>query len=67
VVAGGADPAMAPAGPRWVVVGSEAHGIRADWLACCEERLTLPMRGVESLNAAIAGAIACYVLSRRGA
>lgn len=68
VVAGGVDPAALPAGPRWLVVGSEAHGLRPEWLSACEERLTLPMNGrVESLNAAIAGAIACYVLMRRQA
>ena len=66
VVAGGADPATIPLIPRWLVVGSEAHGVRDEWLSLCEERLTLPMHGrVESLNAAVAGAIACYVLMQR--
>lgn len=65
VVSGGIDPdALAPTA-RWLVVGSEAHGIRAEWLPACSERLTLPMPGqVESLNAAVAGAIACYVVAR---
>jgi TrmH family RNA methyltransferase len=51
-------------GPRWLVVGGEANGIPAEWLAVCGERLTLPMPGgTESLNAAIAGSIAAYLLS----
>lgn len=65
VVEGGADPATVPPGPRWLVVGSEAHGLRPEWQAVCNERLTLPMPGaVESLNAAVAGSIACYLLGR---
>lgn len=64
VVVGGENPSALPRQPRWLVVGSEAHGLRADWLAGCTERATLPMHGqVESLNAAIAGSIACYLLS----
>ena len=65
VVAGGEDPAAVAPGPRWLVVGSEAHGLPADWLGAQDERLTLPMPGaVESLNAAVAGSIACYLLAR---
>lgn len=58
---GSAPAALAP-GPRWLVVGGEAEGVPADWLAACAERLTLPMPGgaVESLNAAVAGAIALW-------
>jgi TrmH family RNA methyltransferase len=63
VVSGGLDPARLPRQRRWLVVGSEAHGLRPDWLAGCPERVTLPMQGpVDSLNAAIAGSIACYLL-----
>lgn len=63
---GGSAPAGLPAGNRWLVVGGEAEGIPDDWLAACAERLTLPMPGaaVESLNAAVAGAVAMYALSR---
>lgn len=65
VVSGGAAPEALRPGPRWLVVGSEAHGIRGEWSAACEERLTLPMPGgTESLNAAMAGAIACWELFR---
>lgn len=68
VVSGGSSPGQLPPRARWLVVGSEAHGLRADWRAGCSERLTLPMPGrVESLNAAIAGSIACYLLSQPGA
>jgi TrmH family RNA methyltransferase len=64
VVAGGADPAAMARRPRWLVVGSEAHGLGADWLAACSERVTLAMPGaVESLNAAVAGSLACYLLA----
>jgi TrmH family RNA methyltransferase len=67
VVEGGVAPADLKAGPRWLVVGAEAHGIRPAWLQACDERLTLPMAaGVESLNAAVAGSIACYLLRRTG-
>jgi tRNA G18 (ribose-2'-O)-methylase SpoU len=46
-----------------LVVGSEAHGLDEAALAACAERVTLPMPGgTESLNAAMAGAIACYAL-----
>ncbi len=45
-----------------LVVGNEAHGIPAEWLSQCEERITLPMPGgTESLNASIAGSIALYM------
>ena len=64
VVADGVPPPALARGPRWLVVGGEAKGIPADWLAACSERLTLPMPGgTESLNAAIAGSIAAYLLS----
>ena len=64
VVRGGVAPGDLPAGPRWVVVGGEARGIPDAWLATCEERLTLPMPGgTESLNAAVAGSIAAYLLA----
>lgn len=63
VVRGGSDPLDLPRKPRWLVVGSEAHGLDEAALAACAERVTLPMPGgTESLNAAMAGAIACYAL-----
>ncbi len=65
----GAAPDALVAGPRWLVVGGEADGIPADGLALCAERLTLPMPGpaVESLNAAVAGAIALWEIFARPA
>lgn len=48
-----------------LVIGSEAHGIRADVLALSDVRLKLPMRGgAESLNAAVAAGIILYELTR---
>ncbi len=63
VVSGGQSPSALPSGPRWLIVGGEANGIPDAWLADCEQRLTLPMPGgTESLNAAVAGAVALYAL-----
>jgi TrmH family RNA methyltransferase len=58
---GHAPDALVP-GRRWLVVGGEANGVGATDLACCSEQLTLPMPGqaVESLNAAVAGAIGLW-------
>lgn len=48
---------------RFVIVGNEAHGIRPEWVADCQEKITLNMPGnTESLNAAVAGSIALYVI-----
>ena len=44
-----------------LVVGSEAHGIRANILATCHHLVTIPgSGGVESLNASVACAILMY-------
>lgn len=49
-----------------LVVGSEAHGIPAQWLAQCDQEITLSMPGkIESLNAAVAGSIAMYQVFAR--
>jgi len=66
---GGHGPAALAAGARWLVVGGEANGLAAADLACCSELLTLPMPGqaVESLNAAVAGAIGLWELFGRRA
>lgn len=46
-----------------LVVGSEAHGIWEQWLLDCDEKVTIAMPGkTESLNAAVAGSIAMYLL-----
>jgi RNA methyltransferase, TrmH family len=53
-----------PKKPRLLIVGSEAHGLPEEWLEQCDEKITLPMPGgTESLNAAVAGSIALYILS----
>jgi tRNA G18 (ribose-2'-O)-methylase SpoU len=47
-----------------LVLGNEAFGLSAPWLAACGERLTLPMLGgADSLNVAAAAAVFLYALS----
>lgn len=63
VVSGGANPKNLSLDERLLIVGNEAHGIPPEWLAHCDEQITLAMPGgTESLNAAIAGSIALYLL-----
>lgn len=48
-----------------LVIGSEAHGISPEALACATVSLKLPMRGgAQSLNAAVAAGIMMYELCR---
>ena len=48
-----------------VLIGSEAHGLSSRDVAAAEIAVTIPMPGgVESLNAAVAGAIVGYELGR---
>jgi TrmH family RNA methyltransferase len=65
VVRDGAPPeALAP--PRWLLVGGEGDGLPEAWAAAAA-RCTLPMPGgTESLNAAMAGTLALYLLRPRG-
>lgn len=50
-------------GPLAVVVGSEAEGMRGLVRSSCDFLLRLPMRGqIDSLNAAVAGSIALYLI-----
>ena len=50
-------------GPLGVVVGSEAGGMRKLVRSSCDFLLRLPMRGqIDSLNAAVAGSIALYLI-----
>jgi 23S rRNA (guanosine2251-2'-O)-methyltransferase len=52
--------------PAALVVGAEGPGLGANLRKHCDLLLALPMRGrIDSLNAATAGAIALYELSRR--
>jgi tRNA G18 (ribose-2'-O)-methylase SpoU len=46
-----------------LLIGAEGGGLSDRWLAAADERVRIPMsRGVDSLNAASAAAIACYSL-----
>jgi 23S rRNA (guanosine2251-2'-O)-methyltransferase len=50
-------------GPIGLVVGSEGEGIRPLVRSKCDFLLKLPMRGqIESLNAAVAGSVALYLV-----
>jgi 23S rRNA (guanosine2251-2'-O)-methyltransferase len=50
-------------GPLAVVVGSEGEGMRRLTHSSCDFLLKLPMRGkVDSLNAAVAGSVALYLI-----
>jgi len=55
---------LAVAGPIALLVGNEAGGLSDDIVAGAEALLTIPMLGLESLNAAVAGSIAMYALRR---
>lgn len=50
-------------GPLALVVGSEAQGMRPLVRRACDMLMRLPMRGqVDSLNAAVAGSVALYLI-----
>jgi 23S rRNA (guanosine2251-2'-O)-methyltransferase len=51
-------------GPILLVVGSEGEGLRHLTMKKCDELARVPGRG-ESLNAAVAGAVALYEVSRQ--
>jgi TrmH family RNA methyltransferase len=58
----GKDPQSTDLRNALIVVGNEGHGIPDEWIADCDEQITLPMPGnFESLNAAVAGSIALYL------
>ena len=66
VVKGGKNPATITDSDRLLVIGNEANGVPADMLATCDDSITIPMPGsAESLNAAIAGSIASYLIFNR--
>ena len=53
-------------GPTAIVLGSEAHGLTADWLAAADDRVTIPMAGqADSLNLAASTAILLYEVVRQ--
>ncbi len=50
--------------PVALLIGNEAHGLPQAVVDACEAALSIPIEGLESLNAAVAGSIAMYELSR---
>lgn len=52
-----------PCGRRAVIVGSEGRGVSAQVLALTDKVLYIPIKNVESLNAAVAASIFTYALS----
>lgn len=64
VVHGGKKPNEIKNKNTLLIVGSEAHGLTSEQQKDCDQLITLPMPGgTESLNAAIAGSIALYLIS----
>lgn len=51
--------------PLRLWVGNEGHGWEGVDLPAAVRRLAIPIRGMESLNAAVAGGIACFETARR--
>ncbi len=47
-----------------LIIGSEAHGVSAEWRAAAQE-ISIPTVGVESLNAAVAAGILLYEARRQ--
>lgn len=45
-----------------VIIGSEGRGISPDVAAVCDEKIYIPIKGAESLNAAAAAAVLLYSL-----
>jgi tRNA G18 (ribose-2'-O)-methylase SpoU len=49
-----------------ILLGTEGHGLSAEWTAQADVAVRIPMStGVDSLNVAAAAAIACYALAER--
>ena len=52
--------------PTAIAVGSEKHGLSADWLDSAEVKVRIPMFGrADSLNVATSAAIVCYEAIRQ--
>lgn len=65
VVNGGKQPEKIDTKKTLLVVGNEAKGLPQQWVDQCDERMTIPMPGnTESLNAAVAGSIALYMVAQ---
>ena len=53
-------------GPVALMIGNEGAGLSEDWVRMADRRVTIPCPGfVESLNAAVAGSILLWEVSRR--
>lgn len=60
------DPKLHAAEKLAIVLGNEGDGLAAKTIADCDYTVRIPMaHGVDSLNAAAAGAIAFYELCRK--
>jgi len=52
--------------PIGILIGNEGAGLTAEWMEIASERVTIPCPGpVESLNAAVAGSLLLYEVSRQ--
>ena len=51
-------------GKHILVLGNEAHGVSKELLDLADKRVRIDIKNIESLNVAIAGAIAMYELSK---
>jgi RNA methyltransferase, TrmH family len=59
-------PELAAGSELVLVLGAEREGLPSEVLERCDERVSIPQAGGESLNVAMAGTIALYELARRG-
>ena len=67
VVDGGAAPEATDLSvPVAILIGSEAHGLSSEVIAACSATITIPMQSaVESINAAVAGAVVLFEVARQ--
>jgi TrmH family RNA methyltransferase len=67
VVNGGAAPEATDLSvPVAILIGSEAHGLSSEVIAACSATITIPMQSaVESINAAVAGAVVLFEAARQ--
>ena len=58
--------AVSLTGPVALVMGSEAHGLSAEWLTAADQQVMIPMRGIaDSLNLSVAAALLLYEVVRQ--
>ncbi len=58
--------AVSLTGPVALVMGSEAHGLSAEWLDAADEQVMIPMNGIaDSLNLSVAAALLLYEVVRQ--